>query len=194
MLPPEGGVVPVSPGILSGIIAKVPESIWNGKDPNPVDIVDISLAVDIARTLRLIDGGGGRSAFFFGGRERAGGTLAVCATSIRSGSLFGGGGLGGGVKGPAGGAGAGAATGLGDGGGEGEGAPNEGEGGALKLPPCVYIWPKGDLGGVLVGRLEIGEGGTKWNPSKIESALVEVELITEDIDCLLAKSSKALLC
>jgi len=49
-------------------------------------------------------------------------------------------------------------------------------GDTLGLNDCC---PNGETGGERMGRFEIGEGGTIGNPSRIEYALVEVD-ITED--------------
>jgi hypothetical protein len=45
---------------------------------------------------------------------------------------------------------------------------------------------RGDTGGVRMGLLEMGDGGTKGNDSRMESAPAEADVSTEDSDTLLS--------
>ena len=66
-----------------------------------------------------------------------------------------------------------------------------GEGGAkvlvgVKVPLAVKdCFDNGETGGDLIGRSDIGEGGTKGNDSRIESARVDVADKTDDPETLL---------
>jgi hypothetical protein len=46
----------------------------------------------------------------------------------------------------------------------------------------VKFWPSGERGGDLAGRFEMGDGGTKGNDSRIESARVDVPDMADDAD------------
>lgn len=64
----------------------------------------------------------------------------------------------------------------------------------LAVKDCL---PNGETGGDLIGRSEIGEGGTKGNDSRIESARVDAADKTEDPETLLISrpcASSACLC
>jgi hypothetical protein len=53
--------------------------------------------------------------------------------------------------------------------------------------PLNDCWANGETGGVRIGLSEIGEGGTKGNDSRIESARVDVEDSTDEPETLLSK-------
>ena len=70
-----------------------------------------------------------------------------------------------------------------------------GEAGVGLLKPLVNACcAKGDRGGVRIGLSEIGDGGTNGKDSKIESALVDVELTTDDRSRPDSSSSNARRC
>lgn len=55
-------------------------------------------------------------------------------------------------------------------------------------------WASGERGGVRIGLSEIGDGGTKGKPSRMESARVDVELMTDERDMRVSSSSNARRC
>lgn len=127
-------------------------------------MVDESLAVESPRNLRFMDGGGGRLACLAGR-----GTAPV---SLPLSSLFS-------VSGPLSLLVVGTIVELAN-----------GFGFEFEKACCA----RGDRGGVRIGLSEMGEGGTNGKDSKIESALVDVELTTDDLSRIPSISSNALLC
>lgn len=118
---------------LSAGSGPLPESIWNGKEPRPFDIVEDWEAVDMPRS------------FLFGGAGRGEPEPDLLLAAV------------------------------------GLGAP--------VLNACCA---SGDRGGVRMGLSDIGDGGTKGNPSNIESARVEAALTTEDRSTIRELSSSSI--